>query len=399
MFIIFTVVMNYHIKNPTTMYFLRIIIFSLVVLLIQNLCQAQVFNRTDTLFIPETTAVPVVDGHTDDVAWEQVEWQHIDQIWMPYNNNPAYATGGLQLWTGEDDFTGKFKIVWSSETNLLYVIAEVTDDVFVDGYVYSPTTGGYPDFDILEVFIDENRSGGPHIFDTSTSNAENAFSYHLAANAPNDGSVETEFHALDIAGVSWSNYRIADYASHIPDFALRKNGNKYTWEFSLIVHNDTYNASNEEASVVTLEKGKVMGMSMAYCDNDNPNENPRRRDHFFGSVEVPYQQHNSHWENADYFGVVKLIADATDTGMPASEEVFVNSYVSDSVLHNEIRSAYRGPVHLRLFNMLGVEMYSTVASKHSNQLEERIPLGRFTPGVYVVEIVQGDSVFTRKFGL
>jgi hypothetical protein len=55
-----------------------------------------------------------------------------------------------------------------------------------------------------------------------------------------------------------------------------------------------------------LFDGKVMGLTLAYCDNDKPDVNPKTRDKFFGSVWVPAAAYNDHWMNADYFGIVKL---------------------------------------------------------------------------------------------
>ena len=75
----------------------------------------------DKKVIPETKQIPVADGLNTDFAWELTDWNPIDQIWMPYGNNPSNLgqEAGLQLWEGADDFTGKYKVVWSTETNLL----------------------------------------------------------------------------------------------------------------------------------------------------------------------------------------------------------------------------------------------------------------------------------------
>jgi hypothetical protein len=101
-----------------------------------------------------------------------------------------------------------------------------------------------------------------------------------------------------------------NYASHLPEFALRKNGTKEIWEFSLIVYNDKYNdtSSSNDSARVKLIAGKVMGLSLAYCDNDHPEKEPKIRDKFFGSVWVPETANNEHWKNADYFGIVKLVS-------------------------------------------------------------------------------------------
>ena len=191
--------------------------------------------------------------------------------------------------------------MWSAGENLMYYLVEIHDDVFIDGYVWPQ--GGYPNYDIVEVFLDEDHSGGPHIFDTQTENAENAFSYHIAATAPAEGQVSHDFVVCDIAGTSWSNEIIPNYAGHFPDFAMKKNGNTYVYEFSMKVYSDEYDDANPEASRVNLSEGKVMGMSVAYCDND---ENDGERDNFFGSVWVTADRYNSHWESADDYGVLTL---------------------------------------------------------------------------------------------
>jgi hypothetical protein len=380
-------------------------VFALLVF-VSAISHAQIYPREDTLYIPETFMVPVIDGSAGDEAWELVEWQPIDQIWMPWNNDPDNLgqAGGLELWEGPDDFTGNFKVVWSSETNLLYFIVEIIDDVFVDGYVYPD--GGYPNFDIVEIFIDEDRSGGLHVFDGTGNvanewgtNAENAFAYHLAANAPDDGEIRNEFHALDIAGTSWSDYHIADYADHFPEFAMKKEGNTYTWEFSLIVHDDTYDHENQEASAVKLETGKVMGLTVAYCDNDDPED--LRRDHFFGSVYVPLEAHNDHWKQADWFGVAKLTENPATRIDAAELSAYstIRQHILDEVLHLEVTSEYTGQVQLRLFSLPGMEMYSGRLQKTTESLKHSISLAGLPKGIYIIEVVQGNLRNSERLGI
>jgi len=118
----------------------------------------------------KTTEELTFDGISDEPVWENSRWYYIDQVWIPYRAALPAA-----------DFSGRFKVAWSEADNLLYFFAETSDDVFVDGYEYSsdPSSGGgYPDYDILEVFIDENKSGGKHVFDDGAdwgTNGENAF--------------------------------------------------------------------------------------------------------------------------------------------------------------------------------------------------------------------------------
>ncbi len=366
--------------------------------------KAQIFDRTDTLFISETLVLPNIDGEADAV-WDAVEWSPIDQVWMPWNNESGNLgqEGGLIIYDGANDFTGNFKVLWSSETNLMYFLVEITDDAFVDGYAFP--AGGYPNYDIVEIFIDEDRSGGPHVFDNTlypgmsncpTCNAQNAFSYHIAANALADNELQTEKHAVDIAGTTWGNTR--DYESHIPEFTLRKDSDKYFWEFSLIVHNDTYNHNNQEASVVDLEEGKIMGLSMAYCDNDNPGENPLKRDHFFGSVDVPLAAHNSHWINADWFGVAKLMPANTTSSEEFSTADNYNwdIYVAIGRLNIQLSNPNLGLVELRLYSINGSEVLRFDATKSNETFQKSFSLDGLQSGIYLVEVILGEQRKTEK---
>jgi len=162
------------------------------------------------------------------------------------------------------------------------------------------------------------HSGGDHVFDTESSLAANAFSYHIALDEPEDGSTTGSFVVCDIAGTSWGDRTIPDYAGHFPELVLSKQGRNHIWEFSLNVHNDSYDHTNSAASLVELSRGKIMGLSMAYCDNDNPDENPLSRDNFIGSVYVSEAAYNDHWKNAEGFGVVTLVESSGPVNQPPS---------------------------------------------------------------------------------
>lgn len=356
--------------------------------------QAEIYPREDTLYIPEALILPEIDGLTEDEAWELIDWQPIDHTWIPWGQEIAPSI-----------FQGKFKVTWSSQTNLLYFLVDIHDDVFVDGYEFP--NSGYPDFDIVEVFIDEDRSGGPHVWDdylwdgnsrTScpTCNAENAFSYHLAANAPQEGEVQNNFYALDIAGTNWGTIR--DYASHFPEFALRKNGDNYIWEFSMIVHNDTYDHNNQSASEVTLYVGKVMGLTMAYCNNDTPGTT---RDHFFGSVNVPQANYNDHWINADWFGVAKLTENPS-TSIPSAElqeATKTRVFTANQQLHIHINSPFNESIHIRVVNILGSEVFSHSAQKSSENWNASFHTENLPKGIYVIEVIHGNSRKVQKVSL
>ncbi len=265
-------------------------------------------SASDTLKIHKVEKHPVFDGLASDSAWVNLDWHALDQVWIPWQAQYDSA-----------DFYGRYKVAWSEEENLMYFIVEITDDIVVDGYEYGLQNAGYHNYDIVEVFIDENRSGGYHIFDATGSlgnNAENAFSYHINANYPLDGEVQLEKTVEDLVGTGWGDRYFANYESHFPDFALRKNGDMYTWEFSMKVYGESYVSQNpsEDARII-LEEGKKMGLSLAYCENDDLNESPAQRDVFFGSTPGNANMlenvdgslgFNQFWKNADLFGLAVL---------------------------------------------------------------------------------------------
>jgi hypothetical protein len=346
--------------------------------------------QDNPVLAPDVAVPPIIDGVGNDSCWQNVPWQSIAQVWIPYGSS-----------VDSEDYSGRYKVVWSSTTNLLYFLIEIRDDVFVDGYDPSSSGGAIYDFDITEVFIDEDASGGEHRYDGNGTNAENAFAYHMYANFPVPGEVDTVCQVDDMAGTQ-VNSRRADYTSHFPQFALRTTGTTAVREFSLIVYNDTYTDSNKEAARAQLAVGKVMGLSVAYCDNDNPNEYPKVRDNMFGSVWEP-SPGNLHWINADYFGRVKLVSNIP-TGVSDKRAVEVNSVKlfpnpASSSLQLQLDNSYRGEVSIRLFNILGQEVFRTSASKMDRLLTQPLVLNHLPPGPYFIQAQMGQSVFRGKLVL
>jgi hypothetical protein len=347
----------------------------------------KILVQDDPVLAPNVATLPVIDGIGNDPCWQNVPWQSIDQVWIPYGANVASA-----------DYSGRYKVVWSSTTNLLYFLVEVTDDVFVDGYDPNTSGGAIYDFDMAEVFIDEDTSGGEHRYDGSRTNAENAFAYHIYAAFPAEGEVTTDFLVDDMAGTQF-NPRRPDYTSHFPEFAMRLSGNTTLREFSLIVYNDTYEESNKEAARVQLQIDKVIGLSVACNDNDNPAEYPKRRDNMFASVWEP-SPGNLHWMNADYFGRIKLVADIP-SGVAGESAIQPNTIkLSPNPASNYsqllVDNAYRGEVTIRLFNLLGQEVFRTAASKTDQLFTQTLVLNHLPSGIYFLRTQMGQSIFTQK---
>ena len=366
------------------------LLFVCVGLFSGKLLSATGIYHADTLEAKEVGTLPWIDGVGDDACWESASWQPIDQMWIPW---------GEPLLPSED-FKGEFKVMWSSETDEMYFLVRTADDIFVDGYVWPG--GKYPDYDILEVFIDEDYSGGIHIFDTESTLATNAFSYHIVIDEPADGETSDFPVVCDIAGTSWGDRTTPDYAGHFPEFEVSREGRNFIWEFSMQVHNDSYDHFNPDASLVELSTGKIMGLSMAYCDNDDPDEHPLSRDNFIGSVIVTEEAYNDHWQNADGYGTLTLVKNSASvaTGHPDMKsgiKIYPNP-MADNSIHISFDSSFaEDQIVLKVLSLNRQVLYREVFEKYHSQITHQIALEGIGPGMYLMEIESADQTFVRKF--
>lgn len=376
-----------------------------------------VTGQIDTVDVQHLNVVPKIDGAGNDICWNEssMNWQPINQVWMPWKG----------IVPSSDDFSGKYKVGWNETENLLYFLVDIMDDKFIDGYSFASNgPSGYPNYDVVEIFIDEDRSKGAHVFDNGTENAQNAFSYHFSVNAPADGETTDEFTVEDLDGVNWGNYWVVNYADHFPEFKMKKNGNNYVYEFSMKIYNDTYPTQNNNGTTATgkelartvLYAGKIMGMSMAYCDNDM---NDGKRDHFFGSTsgreysanfgfmgngfsitsENGQDIFNTCWMSANDYGVIQLLGNSASTSSKTDIVSEIVSVFPTSVSNNfqlSINSIQTGKVKVEIFELNGLKTAEFVFRKMSMKYEESIQVGFLTRGIYFVRIGLENEVFIKK---
>jgi hypothetical protein len=315
--------------------------------------------QDDTVVIRNVSVPPIIDGIGDDACWTDIKWQAIDQVWIHYGENVEAS-----------DYNGRYKAVWSSKENLLYFLVEINDDVAIDGFREGITADVY-NYDIIEVFLDEDKSGGPHIYDNpgTQENAENAFSYHIYADFPAEGEVNKTCWVGDIP---------APHTQHLPEFAIRRTGETAVREFSLKVYDDTYVENNPEASRVILTAGKKMGLSLAYCDND---ADDGMRDNFFGSVWVIAENYNNHWMNADDYGLAMLYSD-----IDYYRTIEQRDYDLLQVYPNPTRDniQFSGGQDIRTIEIMDVT--GKTISRHSLQQirKVKIPVSDLAQGLYYV---------------
>ncbi len=217
--------------------------------------------ETDYIVLKAQTEI-IIDGVADEPVWKEAKWIELDQRWLgkPYS---------------EEDFSGKFKLSWNEDH--LYLLAEITDDSLYNRY---EGTGQYWNNDILEIFVDEDASGGDHQFNF------NAFAYH----------VDTNYNVFDIAPDSNAYY----FNNHV-DAKITRSGNIYIWETAIKIYDDGF-VREEEYKSIKLTSGKIMGFALAYCDNDTS----EFRENFIGSEVVEGKDKNRGWIDAGIFGTLKL---------------------------------------------------------------------------------------------
>lgn len=344
----------------------------------------------NTYSAPKVTTLPIFDGVGNDRIWADATWQNMDQVWIPYNNilPSNYTTeSGTKVLNGASDFSGKYKIVWSQDTSYLLFLVEIQDDVFIDNYV--KPTANYPNYDILEIFIDENKSGGNHLFDANGFNAENAFAYHIAVNNPGmNQSTTSMVGAMDFNGNSYSN--IVDYQSHFPSFSFKNHGNgKFVYEFALKIYKDTYTQVNPAAALKNLSLNDIMGLSIAYCDNDDPDG---KRDHFISSVSVPGDKNNDSYIDATIFGTLTLAGASTlDVNENDLEKgnfkVYPNPFSKNFQVNISNENTSKD-MKIKIFDFLGKEVISTPLQSH----DTTVSMSGFKSGIYFYKIMSDSKV-------
>jgi len=206
----------------------------------------------------------LIDGIANEKTWKKSSWLPIDQIWI-----------GKQVDTS--DFSGRYKLSWSKEA--LYLLVEIKDDFLIDK-INNPLERWWDD-DCVEIFIDEDNSGGNHQFN------HNAFAYHVGLNGD----------VVDLDGKDSPKL----FNDHIESKMSVGGSNTYVWEFKIYLFPDTYSLNGDQ-STLSLFSNKEIGFAIAYCDNDKS----EFRENFFGSVIVDGDDKNRGWIDANIFGTIKL---------------------------------------------------------------------------------------------
>ena len=318
------------------------------------------FSQTqkDTIFAVEALTPVVIDGSASDACWAKAEWKPINQVWIPYNAKMAAG-----------DFEGKYKVAWDG--SYLYLLVEIVDDMISDDYT-NPLQNWWED-DCLEIFLDENRSMKDHL------NNNNAFAYHIS----------TKYDAIDLnasgGGVNYKN-NIKVVMDTIADHT-------YLWEVAIKVYDASFSLANPEASRVTLTPKKLMGLTVAYCDNDQTT----KRENFIGSMYMTSATANDNYITANYFG--SLLLKANQNGTSASEGKFISRKLVNlypNPVQNQIRierlNSASDKMIVEIHSMTG----ALVKSQSVNGMNEMLEISDLRAGIYILTILSDQYKQTER---
>lgn len=213
---------------------------------------------------PRATSTPVIDGSVDAV-WERAAWASIDVFWLGTQSNPS-----------AQDYSGRYKALWDED--YLYLLFDVTDDRIYDGV--RDALDRYWEDDTVELFIDENKNGGQHGYNTS------AWAYHISTYG-------------DVVDYTTSGPKLLN--DHVTS-RLVSNGSKHLWEIRVRIYGEDY-ADWKTNTPLKLFAGKLMGFSACYIDNDGSPQ----RESMMGSVNTPGHKNNQGYLDAGVFGSLKLV--------------------------------------------------------------------------------------------
>lgn len=225
---------------------------------------------------PIVRGTPKIDGQENDPVWFKQEWRQLDQNWM--GATPP-----------QKDFKGLYKLAW--DDSCLYILAAIWDDTLVD--THPNPLDRYWDDDCLEIFLDEDASGGNHQY------SHQAFAYHLSLNGKDVADVDTD-----------SNFILLNpHVQFVIDSTRTANNKELKefhyltfWECKVRIYSSRFKVGMEKQTRKGLKKGQKIGFALAYCDNDHSKE----RENFMGSVPVAGEDKNRGWIDASIFQTLIL---------------------------------------------------------------------------------------------
>ena len=199
-------------------------------------------------------ATPKIDGDPSD-------WRNVPRAYMIDGSHLMDTVMGKGKNLDPDDLAVEVTVGWSPETNRLYFLYKVRDDMFNFNFARG---------DIFEVVVDADHSGGRyHTFDDVDEKIEaqlkstTAQNYHIYT-PPAKGKAWAWVWGSQqwLIEKPWAEYAFSDY-----DFEYKEGGTLYL-EFYLTPFNYASFRGAEYSAVHKLVEGEVIGLSWSVLDYD-----------------------------------------------------------------------------------------------------------------------------------
>ena len=312
-----------------------------------------------------TETIPVIDGYGNDTCWDKAEWAPIDKVWI---GDPVDSS----------DYTGNFKAMWTKD-RLYFLIRIVDDSLRLQSPDVSSVCNIIYEYDCVEIFIDENHSR-----DKNYTGTYKAFAYHM----------DTAHNICYYFGSpSW--VKLDD---HINYQMHKVAENTYDYEYEVKVFDDTY--KDESSIPVTLYNDKLMGLSLAYNDNDMGST----RQNMIGSKFVAGDTDNARnisYYNASAFGEIQLVGgDSTTILIPSSithlsQNINIKMH-GDQLLVDYSNESINGNINIQIFDIIGKEVRNTSSFKTAKSINHTFDISDLQKGIYIIKVSMDGSSETKK---
>jgi hypothetical protein len=313
----------------------------------------------------KAATAPIIDGLPTDSCWSLVDWAPIDQVWL---GSPTTA----------DDFTGSYKVVWTSDR--LYVLMKFIRKMINDHYPAN-NMGDIYDYDCAEIFIDEDHSGGSYNT-ANPSNCYNAFSYHMTDRDS----------VYDFGANAQGWYCFNKDIKLVVDSSA--GNHTYYWEVEMKVFGNNY-VFNGNNTPITLTSGKILGFSTAY----NTNDGGTTRKNMFGSHYIAGSNKNISWDNASALGELILDDNTVSTIKINSSSVNnFNCYPNPTMglLHISLSSTTQGKVKIELYDIIGKVIESIDAENKGGVFNSTLDLSKIKQGIYFIRVTNNQKDYLQK---
>lgn len=300
----------------------------------------------------KTNVAPVLDGIASDECWADGTWGVLNKQW--FSNRPM---------PDSSDFYARYKVVWTPE--MIYVLMEITDDVFNDD-IADPLKN-YWEEDCIEIFIDEDKSGGDH---KCCSQAYNAFAYHISPLT------------LDAVDLSNDGDFVPKLFNNNVDIAVHSVGKLHTAEIAIRIFDDTFNEDNANTPL-TLTPNKLMGFTMAYCEDDG-----KGREDFLATQPGGLDS----WMNANLLG--ELLLSGTTVSVTTNPEKQLQVYPNPA--HDKLYVSYPS-FDLQSYELLNITGKTLLKGEFEKTGKEHVlNLSDIPSGLYILNLKSNKNMVSKK---